>query len=487
MKSLENLLAQERLEKRLEGFLVFYSCDALESFEPSKEFFDGISAYADSLNKQFGVPSPGAEPTVPSPPTTPETFDPQGIIEAVNTPYESSLGQEEINYANKLNQQFGVPSPSIEPIVPSPPATPETFDPNPILEAVNNPIVPSLSDSSAAVSSFPAQPVEPVYKQEPLNVTYPAEGIKTDLPRILPYKGGISSRDEIFDSKPFKYYDSFRRREVNVLTKGIYNKADFLGALDLFENNDLPKIYKRIKQNLNMEPNAVKSITLTNPLYAKSSIEEGPNCTTYDDGTSEIRLPITQPMSIPFIKTSRQKYRDIVLNSFLPHEQSHANIDEKYGTIGLHNGLKGFNEHLANTMAKDSMGSSFVKAEASYQDMWAGSPEDSNMMEDYGNYLGSEEDASKVPANIATIGMLGNQELKERTDNILNDTLENLYPDERFRERISNEIYELSRIYRTKALKITELSKRNTIVSDFKAKRLLTSVEKRSLKFSEGL
>lgn len=490
MDSLEQLVKQEYQGYRLEGLLVFYSVSTqaspLHEHLPSESniHFDNISDYADSLNKQFGVPSPSVTPRTSSTSVSLETFNPQEITESLNKPYKTSVNEEEIAYAINLNNQSNVPSPVIKPVTSHAP-DPKTFDFGPVLDAINNPFCPSHSSNPFTASSSPVKLADaPVY-DSPEFKTPDLIAPKFEPVNVTSYKEGVS---DILSSKPYEYLDNFGKNEIKILTKDICTKSDFYNVLDLFKNNDLPNIYERIKQNLNMKPKSVTAIILTNPLNTESMDEEGPVFLERNNGAKEIRLPVTQPKFIPFIKTDKQKYRDMLLNSFLPHEQAHANINKKYGPIGEDKGLAGFNEHLADTMAKDSLGNPYIKAETEYQNMWAGpSEKKSEMAKNYATYLSSDELASKVPANIATINILGNHELKKKTDNILNSTLKKIYPDEKLRENVLNNIYDVSEIYQTEAFKLTELSKKDTILSNFKAKRILSEVEKRTYKFSEEL
>ncbi|MDP2906878.1 MAG: hypothetical protein Q8O03_02965, partial [Nanoarchaeota archaeon] len=447
--------------------------------------FDNVLIYAEHLSKQYGVPSPSVKPESPSTLVSPETFNPVEVMQAINKPYKSILTEEETAYATILSKQFNVPSSVIEPIqVPSNSVDPKTFDLGQALIAIND-FTHDLTSNNLTIQSSLAKPIGAyIYNPPEFKIPEPA------IPKFEPINT-TTYKDEFFsntfNSKPYKYLDNFSKNEVKILTKGICTSSDFHDVLDLFKNNDLPNVYEKMKQNLHMKPKSVTAIKLTNPLYTKSMNEEGPVFLEYNNGDKEIHLPVTQPKFIPFIKTNQQEYRDIVLNSFLPHEQAHANISKKYGHIEASEGLIGFNEHLANTMAKDSLGPSYIKAETSYQNMWVGSSEKSDMTENYGTYLKSKKLASEVPANIATVNILENPLLKKKTDNILNNTLGKLYHDEDLRENILKDAYGLSKIYQTEAFKITKLSKKDTILSNFKAKRILSDVEKNTFKFLEEL
>jgi len=478
-----------KLKQNLESKLVFYSFSIPPPEEPPGPPpaetcmpLNDVLAYAEHLSKQYSVPSPSIKPEAPSNPISPETFNTE-VVKLWGKPYKSLLSEEETAYATILSKQSSVPSQPIQPLqVPSNSVDPKTFDLGQTLRDIND-----FTHDSA--QSFTVQ--SPSLKPAGSYVYNPPE-FKIPEPAIQKFEPvNINSKNEIFSntfsSKPYKYFDDFCKNEVKILTKGIFTKPDFDGVLDLFKNNDLPSIYKQIGQNLRMKPKSVTAIKLTNPLYTKSMNEEGPVFAD-DYNKKEIRLPITQPKFIPFIKTDQQTYRDIVLNSFLPHEQAHANITKKYGHIEKNEGLIGFNEHLANTMAKDSIGLSYNKAETNYQNMWAGDSKKSDMKEHYCDYLKTQEDMSRVPANIATVSILENPWLKSKTDNILSSSLEKLYPDdEKFRSEVSQDIYGLSKLYQTNAFKITELSKKDTILSSFKAKRLLSEVEKYSLKFMDKI
>ena len=489
MSKLEQLLEQEQSFERP---LVFYTVSipppaeppGPPPIEPCMPFSD-VLIYAEHLSKQYGVPSPSIEPKVSSTPVSLETFNPVEVMQAINKPYKSILSEDEISYATILSKQSNVPSQVIEPIqVPSNSVDPKTFDLGQALLTIND-FTHDLTSNNLTIQSSLAKPIEAyIYNPPEFKILEPV------IPKFEPINT-TTYKDEFFsntfNSKPYKYFDNFSKNEVKILTKGIFTKSDFHDVLDLFKNNELPSIYKKIEQNLHMKPKSVTAITLTNSLYTKSADEEGP--VFIDDyDKKEIRLPVTQPKFIPFVKTDQQEYRDIVLNSFLPHEQAHANISKKYGDVGGHEGLIGFNEHLADTMAKDSLGKTYIKAETEFQNMWVGSSaKKSCMIESYHGYL-LNEDASRVPAHVATINILENPWLKNKTDNILSNSLEKLYPnDEKFRGEVSKDIYGLSKSYQTSAFKITELSKKDTILSSFKAKRLLSEVEKYSLKFMDKL
>lgn len=486
MSKLEQLIEQEQTFERP---LVFYSFSIPPPEEPPGPPpaepcmpFDNALIYAEHLSKQYSVPSPSAKPELPSNSVSPETFNLAEVIQAINKPCNSILTGEETAYATILSKQSNIPSQSIQPIqVPSNSIDPKTFDLGQALIAVNDFIHDSIPNFT--VQSPSAKPVES-YIYNPPEFKIPEQAIQKFEPINTGYKNEIFTNT--FNSKPYNYLDNFSKNEVKILTKGICTKSDFQDVLGLFKNNELPNIYKQIEQNLHMRPKSVTTITLTNPLYAKSSDEEGPVFIDYKE--KEIRLPVTQPKFIPFIKTEKQEYRDLVLNSFLPHEQAHAHINKKYGYLGGE-GLHGFNEHLANTMAKDSLGQSYVKAETKYQNMWADSSEKKSYMEEnYNSYLNSKKLASDVPANIATLNLLENPWLKKKTDNILNNTLKKLYPnDENFREDVSKDIYNLSGLYQTQAFKITELSKKDTILSSLKAKKTLFDIEKYTFKFLDRL
>ena len=92
-----------------------------------------------------------------------------------------------------------------------------------------------------------------------------------------------------------------------------------------------------------------------------------------------------------------------------------------------------------------------------------------------------------MPGKQATINMLGDSDLKQKYDYTLKKALDLKYGDDPHKHTVYNNINELSNLYQKKAVQLIEVSKRNSLFSDFKAKKILSTVEKNTLKFMEDL
>lgn len=475
MKSLELLLEQEH-GNELEGFLVYYSCSIPPSdLKPIEMSFGDISAYADSLNKQYGIPSPSTKPQTTSSSTTAETFKPEEILNSLKKSYTPSVNEEEIAYANKLNQQFNAPSATVKPAAPSSTSTPQTFDPGPIIEAAKHPICPSLSNKPITVPSTPA---EHAYTQPHIK---PPEPI---IPKLEPIK--FEPMKPLPVRRPEKkFYDDFGK-EHRVRFSGLKSFEEREHVYDLFKNNKLPRIYDQVSRGLNLSKDAVKTITFTNPL--RNEKDFSPSFTPWK---KELRLPAIKPKSIVFDPLSQRKYNKMLNNAFLPHELGHAKIEDKYPDIDVTSrGLRGFNEHLADAMAFDSVKNTpqFFNTRTetiNFENTWASPSEDNPISAAEKNYCREivSEDASFIPGKQATINMLGDELLKRSYDNILRNTLDARYGDDSHKEVVHNNINKLSNVYQEKAIKLVDLSKKDTFTSNFKAKRIWSEVEKTTYKF----
>lgn len=475
MKKLELLLEQE-CSDRLEGFLVFYSCSTA-SLKPKEMPIDSITAYADSLNKQFGVPSPSTRPRAPSSLPTAKTFDPVGVIESYNKPYETSISEEELAYANNLNKQFSVPSPTLKPVTSHAP-NPRTFDYKPVLEAVKNPACPSLSNTIIIPSSPVKQANASVYNAPKFEILKPA-------PELEPLKTTINLRPEK------KYYDDFKMKH-NVRTSGLKDKSP---VYDLFKKNEFPRIYDQVAKGLKLSKYAVRTITFTNPLKNKDDYSP-----SFRPWNRNLRLPAIKPKTIPFDFISQKKYNRILNNAFLPHELGHAKVEEKYRKyypdIDVNNSaLTGFQEHLVDIMSLDSVKNTSQSFKTrteriKFENTWVTPSNHSPLSRAESNYywfLNSKKEASFIPGKQATINMLGEPLLKQNYDTTLRNVLDLKYGNDTHKETVYNNINKLSNLYQTQAIKLVNLSKRNNIFSDFKAKKILSDIEKKTFRFVEGL
>ena len=475
MKSLELLLKQEYLESKLEDFLVYYSISTSPSIEPKEIPFSSISAYADSLNQQFGIPSPSIKPLAPSSLVTVEDVHMWKIKKSLNKPFQSSVSEAEINYANSLNQQFNVPSPTIKPPIPSSSTTPQTFDPNPVLEAIKNPICPSLSNKPLTVSS---QPVKPSVGSQSYNPNSGAPQFQT------------SKLFHIDNPRPEKkFYDLFNKKH----RIKIFGLRDTNPVYDLFKKNELPRIYKQVSEGLKLGNHAVRTIAFVNPLKDEKDIS--PSFTPWK---KEIRLPALKPKKIPFDTIPQKDYNKMLNNAFLPHEMGHAKIEDEYSNVTdmYKPELQGFNEHLADAFAFDSVKNTpqLFKTRTErikFEDKWVtplkNNPSPSKAVENYDTFISDKEDASFIPGKQATVSMLGDPFLKQKYDYTLKNVLDFKYGDDPHKHTIYDNINDLSNLYQDQAIKLVNLSKRNSIFSGFKARKILSEVEKKSLSFMEDL
>lgn len=476
MKRLE-LLLEQKCSDRLEGFLVFYSCNIAPPGPPKEIPMSSISVYADSLNKQFGVPSPNVKPQAPSSLPTAETFNPQDVTGFLSELYKPSVSEEEIIYANSLNKQFNAPSTTVKPTTfqTSSHLSPQNFHIEPILEAIKHPACPSLSNTL----TVPSSPTKVgIYNPPELKFIEPA--LKFDTIKITP---GLRPEK--------KFYDDFKMKH-SVRISGFKDESP---VYDFFKGNELPRIYDQVAKGLKLSKYAVKTITFTNPL--KNEDDFSPSFTS---GTREIRLPAIKPKTIPFDFISQKDYNKMVNNAFLPHELGHAKIDDIYDKhfpkVGIHKDeLKGFNEHLADAFAFDSVRNTpqiyNTKTERiKFEDKWVTPSPNSYLSQtekDYCEAMVFGEHPSLIPGKQATINMLGEQVLKGKYDTALKNVLDAKYGDDTHKETVYNNINKLSNFYQDQAVKLVNLSKKNSIFSDFRAKKILSTVEKENLRFVEGL
>lgn len=480
METLELILEQEH-DNNIEGFLVYYSfSDKPNTLEPMEMSFGAISDYADSLNKQYGIPSSSIKPQTPSSAPTAKTFNPVEVINSLNNTYNPSVSEEEIAYYNSLNQQFNAPSVAVKPTAPSSAPTPQTFDPGPIIEAAKHPICPSLNNKPLTVPSTPIK--HPAYIQPQIKTPEPIipklEPIKFEPIKPLPVR-----RPEI------KYYENFKK-EHRIRFSGLNSLEEKEHVYDLFKKNELPDIYDKVSRGLRIRKEAVKTITFTNPL--RNEEDFSPSFTPWK---RELRIPAIKPRYVAFDPIPQKEYNKMLNNAFLPHELGHAKIEDRYPEADVASrGLRGFNEHLADAMALGSVKNipqfPNTREEAiEFENIWATKPKDEHVSAAEKGYCRDiiSTDASFIPGKQATINMLGDELLKRKYDNILRTTLEARYGDDPHKETVYSNINELSNIYQEKAIKLLDLSKRNSFASDFKAKRIWSEVEKRTHKFLEDL
>ncbi|MDP2908934.1 MAG: hypothetical protein Q8N77_03960 [Nanoarchaeota archaeon] len=478
MKRLEQLLEQEPVT-RMEGFLILKSISTPPPTSPSPEPGPSapfsLSAYADSLNKQFGVPSPSTKPRAPSSLATAENFDACEIIQSINNSYKPPADEGLTGYANSLNQQFNVPSPSIKPLTSHTP-TLENFDCKQIIDSIKNPICSSSSSNPFNISSSPIKTsYTPVYDSPEFTTPEPL------APKILQ-----------IDLKPEKkLYDSFKKDH----TIKIYGLKSPEPIYNLFKEDEFPKVYKHVAEGLRLGKEAVKIITFTNPL--KNENDVSPSFSPYKN---ELRFPAIKPKTIPFDKMSKKDYNKMLNNAFLPHELGHAKISEEYDkyypAINMDKPeLLGFQEPLADAFAFDSIKDTpqlfnTKIARIEFEDRWVTPDKDTNCsraMQNYDNFITSKEEASFIPGKQTTIKLLGEPLLEQKYDLTLKSALDLRYGNDTHKDTVYENVNNLSNFYQEQAIKLVELSKRNTLLSDFKAKRILSSVEKQTFKFMEDL
>ena len=83
--------------------------------------------------------------------------------------------------------------------------------------------------------------------------------------------------------------------------------------------------------------------------------------------------------------------------------------------------------------------------------------------------------------------MLGEPLLQQKYGHTLKNVLDFKYGEDPHKHFVYGNINKLSNLYQESAVKLTDISKRNTIFSGFKAKKILTNVEKESFRFMENL
>jgi len=480
MMRLEQLLENKEGSK-LERLFTLYSFDTPPEPKIEGISIDALTAYVKVMDEQFNAPKISMGDREYQTAAKPEDFDPVKVAESLNNPYQSIFTPEQVECYKQIDQEFNFQPPEPKPANFEVP-TLENFNISEALDIVNNPTTPPdvlyLSPSQPE-GSYTQNFYAPSY--EPANLE-PKDSLKGYT--ILDYKPkhseGFTGCPDLLKTEPYKFYENFRKK-IPLETQGILTREDKLAVLTLFRNNDLPNIYEKMKNNLQMKENSINKIIFTNPLQVDDPDDEGPNFGVNKDYTTEIRLPITPPNSVSFLKTNPHDYNGFILNCALVHEIGHGKVNEKYKTLYYNDNLNGFNEHVADAMAEDSMGQDFRREDTKYQNLWVFS-KDNDLSKDYHDYLEHEETATKVPGHLATIDMLGNQQLKQQTNMILGNVLDNMYPDEDHREIVKENIYEVAHTYRVGAVKIIQYSKKNTFLSNLRAKRIISEAEKVSIK-----
>ncbi len=449
----------EKLEKIIKNEFVFYSCSQPPKIEEPKLDFDSIISYAENLNKQFGIQSSNVEPTIPSKSSDVSDFDLQGIIYSLNNSYESSLNQEQIDYANNLAQ----PSSSVHPQISSSFISPKNFSPDNLnlTQIVSSENSQKTNQKAFQIPSLYSQPDSPIY-----------------------YK---PQKQDSFKKPDQNYFYTKFSQKNHLRSEGLKDKKPIL---DLFKNNSLPQIYNQVYKGLNLKKGAVKTITFTNPLKDKE--EYSPS---FEPIKKDLRLPVLKPKSI-FKDLSQQSYQYMLKNAFLPHELGHAKIEQDFPNIPTSSpGLKGFNEHLSDQLALHSLKGTLQSAKTysqlvKFHKQWSepqGCFNWSNTKDDYLRFLNSEKDYSFLLGKQATVNMLGNNLVKKNFDSALKDILELKYGYDPHKETVFKEIESLSGFYQDTSLKMLKLINKNTFSSKIIGKKLWESVEKKTIKFQEVL
>ena len=461
MKNLEYLLNQEPRETNFEEYLIFYSVSVkpIEVSAPETSSLEFISDYADSLNQQYGVPSPIVKPRTPSSSVNVENFNSEDLRKSWNNFYKPYLSEGELAYADSLNKQSNVTSSVIKPATSSF-VTAKSFDSNQVIEAIKNPICPSLSNKPLTVSSSPV-------KNSSKNFVF--------LRALKPEE---------------QFYNKFKE-EHKIRLSGLKNTNP---VHKLFKKNDLPKLYNQFSEGLNLKKDSVKIITFTNPL--KNMNDFSPSFTLFN---KELRLPAIKPKEFPFNTVSQEEYNKMLKNAFLPHELGHAKIEEQYGKSYRDiNGaeLQGFSEHLADAFAFDSVKNTSqllnTKTERiKFEDKWAKPMGNflfpSRAEQNYTEVINFKRDATFVPGKQATIEVLGDNTLKERYDSTLKNVLNFKYGDDTHKYSVYGNVNKLSQVYQDQSIKLINLSKRDSFLSNFKTKKILYDVQKESWKFMDNL
>ncbi|MBU4501323.1 MAG: hypothetical protein KKA79_01930 [Nanoarchaeota archaeon] len=468
MNKLELLLEQEYDEPRLEYLVVGYSFGGPDNKSPD---MDKISDYALGFYNQFKVETPESNPMRVEAPT-PESFDINQIQDNLNTPYQSSLSEQEAGYINSLNNQYNAPSPDHgQPVQEM--ATPETFSPSKIIETFNEPSFGNFSYGTPAPEYVQPGLIQPSIG--PLRFEPP----KAEPPRIIK-----------FDPPEKKFYQDFRK-DHKIKFSGLKTMKP---VYDLFKDNELPNKYNQFSKGMKLGKNAVKVIIFTNP-----NKEDEDFSPSFDAWKRELKLPAIKPKTIPFNNLSQKEYNRMSNNSFLPHELGHAKIEEEYGKHDpdaeiYKPELQGFNEHLADQFAFDAVKGTpqevYTKmGRIKFEDLWATKNDNgiSRAMTNYDEDLSSKESASLIPGKQATIETLGHPVPKFKYDYTLNKSLDLKYGNDPHKYTVYQNINNLSNLYQEEAIKLVDLSKRNSILSGFKAKRILSKVEKETLKFTDDL
>ncbi len=484
MSKLEQLLKQEY---RFEGPLIFYSTSMPPPAEPPgpppsepSMSFDNVLNYASYLSKEYGIPSPSIKPEAPSKPVTPENCI-QETAKMWHQVSEDKLNQEESwvdnlkPWVKSMEQQIGMPSPAIKPVhVTSHLIDPKFNDLGQLAIAVHNITCPSNTFS-------PSPPVKidsPIYDPPEFKIPE-CEVLKFDNHKI-------SFTDY---SKPEKkFYDIFKKSHL-IRTEGLDDEKPVHA---LFKKNEFANVYNQVTKGLKLGKKAVQTIVFTNPL--KNDDDFSPSFTHWN---KELRFPAIKPKKVPFDLVEQKDYNKMLNNAFLPHELGHAKIEEKYSKqypeIGS-NELKGFNEHLANAFSFDSVKDTpqlfNTRTERiKFENEWV-TPHNntqSRAIENYDDFITSPEDVSFILGKQATINMLGESLLEQKYDLTLKNALELKYGRDPHKNDVYKNINKLSNLYQTEATKLVELSKKDTILSSFKAKRILSNVEKETFRFKEGL
>jgi len=412
------------------------------------ECFDIISEYADALYEQFNISSASIDPK-PSQPVTLDNFDSREVLNQAN--YTSSVDDEELFYANNLTE-FNKPSPSVKPVN-SHAVTPQNLNLEQIVDAVENPVCPSLSYKPSVISSE---------KPEKVKIT---GSFKTPKQNYIDFKDNHDTRTSKIE--------------------------DINQVYALFENNDFPKIFNRVSKCLKLENGSIRTVTFTNPL--KNEKDVSPSFTPWK---KELRIPAIKPKKIVFDKLSQNQYNKMVNNAFLPHEMGHAKVEEQNPHVCTGSSkLKGFDEHLADAIVLDSLKGTpqFFRTKQErirFENIWVTPKNDNPIPEAEKNYCNSliaKENLSFIPGKQATINLLGKESLKQKYDLALKNVLDARYGDDNYKETVYGEIRNLSNNYQKQAIKIINLSNKDYQFSKKRIENVWYDVEKSTIRFMEEI
>ncbi len=247
--------------------------------------------------------------------------------------------------------------------------------------------------------------------------------------------------------------------------------SPFKFARKLVEDGLLER-YKEMSEGLKLSDDAVSSLRITGTRKIPQ----------FDLRDYSIDIPAVTPKTFDFLHDkSENEYRDIAINSFLPHEMGHAKVFSTFKKESLmDDDLRGFNEHLADTfVAKANIPQStrtkLWDAENMFQSSTFNTDENADepyLKTDYTKYLNKKNPfLLGYHTNIQELPNLA--QFRERETAVLNDSLTNLgYKPKPIIARMDD----LAEDYRSASERLYDFSQKFQFKFDSTQERVVSSI-----------